>query len=165
MARAVYELQHELDLLRATKCVLSSNVELRIDGTPRSNQPKVPDPGAAVYFELKGRPISLASDKWSRVECNIWAIAKHIQALRGQERWGIGTVEQAFTGYLALPAPMIIVPWWEILKVDEGDTKERVFASYLRLAKSNHPDTGGNNEAMSAINQAWDAAKFARGWN
>lgn len=164
MAKVTNQLQHELDLLRATACVLSTNVELRLDGQPKSNRALCPDSGAAVYFKLKGRDISLACDKWDRVECNVWAIAKHIEALRGQERWGIGTVEQAFTGYLALPAPMDLEPWWEVLDCKEGDDKATVEKRYHYLAKVNHPDNGGGNDAMTRINSAWASAKFARGW-
>lgn len=73
------------------------------------------DRGAAVYFEMKGKPVSLACDKWNRVEDNIWAIAKHIEALRGQQRWGVGSIEQAFRGYTALPAigESSASEWWK----------------------------------------------------
>lgn len=43
MAKVTAELQHQLDLLRARKCVLSTNVELRLDGQPKSNRVSSPD--------------------------------------------------------------------------------------------------------------------------
>lgn len=141
-----------------------TNVALRLDGLPYSNQPKVKDPGVAVYFVMKDRPIVLACDKWNRVECNLWAIAKHVEALRGQERWGIGTVEQAFTGYMALPAPMDLKPWWEVLGIKEEDGHLRVRQAYRDLAVKNHPDNGGSHEGMVEVNQAWENAQLARGW-
>lgn len=45
-----------------------------------------------------------ACEKWQDVYGNIYAIGKTIEALRGIERWGTGDmVEQAFTGFVALP--------------------------------------------------------------
>jgi len=55
----------------------------------------------------------LACDRWDKVQDNIYAIAMTIEPLRGIERWGSGSmVEQAFTGFFALPAPKSP---WEIL--------------------------------------------------
>lgn len=163
-ARAVDELNRQLRLLTRGKIVVSTNTALRLDGLPYSNQPRMKDPGVAVYFTLKNRPVVLACDKWERVECNLWAIAKHIEALRGQERWGIGTVEQAFTGYMALPAPMVLKPWWEVLGLIEDCRYESALDRYRHLAKINHPDNGGDTANMAEINTAWDDAKLARGW-
>jgi hypothetical protein len=61
------------------------------------------------------------------------ALAAHIGALRGQDRWGVGSVEQAFTGYQALPAPMVVNDWRAVL----GDPKtlDRANAAYRDLAK------------------------------
>ena len=73
--------------------MISTNLKLRLDGLPRSDQATPADPGVAVYFELDGKTIVLACDKWNRVADNIYAIAKHVDALRGQDRWGVGTVE------------------------------------------------------------------------
>ena len=84
---------------------MSSNIPRGKQGSPISNIGVLKDPGVAVYFTIKEKPVSLACDKWVHVEDNIWAIAKHIEALRGQERWGVGSIEQAFAGYTALPAP------------------------------------------------------------
>lgn len=103
LAAATQGLFRELDLLRATHVVLSTNVELRRDGLPYSNRTPPTDPGVSVWFKLKGRDTVLACDSWNRVPCNVRAIAKHIEALRGQARWGVGNLEQAFTGYAALP--------------------------------------------------------------
>jgi hypothetical protein len=60
------------------------------------------DPGIAVYFTLGKKRVVLACDKWAAPQENIYAIAKHVEALRGQDRWGVGSIEQAFAGYMAL---------------------------------------------------------------
>jgi hypothetical protein len=105
VADALRRLFRELDLLSASNCVVSTNVETRADGLPRSDRRAPDDPGVAVYFQLHGKDRVLACDKWDRVADNIAAIAAHIDAIRRQDRYGVGTIDQAFAGYSALPAP------------------------------------------------------------
>ena len=152
---ALSALQGELDRLGATDIVLSSNLDLRLDGLPRSGQANPTDPGAALYFKLKGRDTVLACDRWAKVQDNIFAIAKHIEALRGMDRWGVGTLEQAFAGYQALPAPE---QWWDVLGVGCQATTAEIEAAYRRLARAAHPDTGGSDASMSRLNAARDQA-------
>lgn len=157
MGEAQRGLAGELARLGALKEVLSTNVKLRIDGRPYSNQPQPDDPGAAVYFELKNRPVSLACDKWNRVEDNIWAIVKHIESIRGQERWGVGSVEQAFRGYMALPAPgqSSGVQWWSVLGVPINATSDQVKDAYRILVTKHHPDKGGDVELFHRVQEAY----------
>ena len=153
---AVLFLQRELDALGASRCILSTNVPLRLDGIPGSNLAQPRDPGAAVYFQFKSRPMSLACDRWDRVECNVWAIAKHIEALRGQERWGVGSLEQAFRGYQALPERSEIADWWTTLGVPVNASRDQVRAAYANLAKRHHPDAGGEQENFLRVQRAWE---------
>lgn len=159
-SRAVDFLQSELDHLGAKECVLSTNLETRIDGLPRSGQAQPSDPGAAVYFQLKGKSRVLACDTWNQVQCNIWAIAKHIEALRGIDRWGVGSIEQAFTGYAALPAPGQGTGSraWEILGIPAGSDEQAVRAAYKAKAMTAHPDRGGSLDAWHALNEAFTDA-------
>lgn len=152
-------LADELDRLGAIDVVLSTNITLRLDGQPRSGQAEPADPGAALYFKrlvaLKPQPFALACDKWDRVADNIAALAKHIEAMRGMERWGVGTLDRVFTGYAALPAPGATPPWREILQAPIGPVSlDAVEANYKRLAMKAHPDNGGSHERMSALNAA-----------
>ena len=151
-------LSNELDPLGARKGVLSTNSRRRLDGQPYSNQSQPADPGAAVYFELKSKPVSLACDKWDRVEDNIWAIAKHIEALRGQERWGVGSIEQAFRGYMALPAigESGASDWWKTLGVPINAPHEQVVQAYKILVKKHHPDVGGDPELFRRVMKAME---------
>ncbi len=144
----------ELRLLKARNPILSTNVILRRDGFPRSGQRNPNDPGVAVYFALGDQPKVLACDKWTLVEDNLWAIAKHVGAIRGQQRWGVGTVDQAFMGYDALPAPASA--WWEVLEVAQDAGAEAVREAYRRLAKRYHPDAGGSSEAFLRIQKAYE---------
>ncbi|MDE8654809.1 J domain-containing protein, partial [Novosphingobium album (ex Liu et al. 2023)] len=99
---------------RMLELTLSTNCPLRADGRPRRDQGAPADPSVAFFFELDGRPHVLACDRWNTVADNIAAIAAHIEALRGQERWGVADLEQAFAGHVALPAPE---QWWQVLGV------------------------------------------------
>lgn len=155
VATARSRLQAELDRLGARNVVLSTNMELRLDGQPRSDRSEPYDSGAAVYFDLKGRPTVLACDRWDRVADNIVALAKHIEAMRGMDRWGVGSLEQAFTGYQALPAPE---PWWRRLRLDAPTRSEReIKDAYRRAAADAHPDRpGGSHDKMADLNAARD---------
>lgn len=153
VADARQRLADELDRLNARYVTLSTNMELRLDGQPRSDRRDPDDVGVAVYFQLNGKQTVLACDKWNRVADNIAAIAKHIEALRGMDRWGVGTAAQAFAGYQALPAPE---QWWQVLGVSSGATKEQINAAYRALAMKAHSDTGGSDAEMARLNVARD---------
>lgn len=158
-ADAAKRLYAELDRLDASNVVLSTNLELRADGTPRSDRRDPADVGAAVYFKLNGKPRCLACDRWQRVADNIAAIAQHIDALRRIDRYGVGTMEQAFAGYAALPASPS--DWWIVLGVTPDATSAQIDDAYRRLARTAHPDAGGSHNDMARLNAARDEAKKA----
>lgn len=148
-------LSDELDRLGARGVTLSTNLELNLNGDPRGTQGQPYDPGAAVYFELNGKPHVLACDKWQHVECNIYAIAKHIDSMRGQDRWGVGTQEQAFTGYLALEA-QTQQKWFEILECLENAPPQTVEQHRKVLLKAYHPDgSAPNSEKLHQVSEAY----------
>ena len=91
-----------------------------------------------MYFKLESVPegLVLACDRWLRVEDNIAAVAAHIGALRGIDRWGVGSVAQAFAGYKRLTA----TPWWEVLGIDRQASAVAVKRAYKELAKLHHLD-------------------------
>ena len=158
LATAVDRLEAELEKLGAKAAILSTNRPRRLNGMISAAGAEPGDPGVAVYFKLKGRDTVLACDTWTRVADNANAIAKHIEAIRGMDRWGVGTVEQVFTGYQALPAPE---QWWQVLDVAQSATPTEINDAYRRLAASAHPDAGGSTAAMARLNAARDAARQA----
>jgi hypothetical protein len=166
LAAARDRLLAELDRLGATSAVLSTNLELRLDGLPRSGQRAPDDPGVAVYFHIDGVPHCLPCDRWDRVEDNVAAVAKHIEATRGQLRWGVGDVRAAFAGFRALPAKgetsTAVGAWWQVLQVAADAPLEVAKAAYRALAGKHHPDAGGDAGAMATINRAWEQAQEAR---
>ncbi len=161
VADALGRLVGELGRLGATDHVLSTNVPVRLDGLPLSQRVSPPkDPGAALYFRLKGKARCLACDKWDRVPDNITAIAFHIRALRAVDRYGVGTMEQAFGGYTALPAAA--TEWWTILGVSPNATLEEAEAAFRELARQQHLDQrGGSHDGMARLTEARQAAREA----
>jgi hypothetical protein len=155
VADALKRVSAELSRLGATREILSTNVVLRIDGLPRSGQPEPDDPGAAVYFHLKGQPRCLACDRWNRVADNIAAVAQHIDALRRIDRYGVGTMEQAFAGYAQLPANTA-ANWRDVFgfKDDQRVTWAEVEDAFRELARAAHPDAGGTHEQMARLSEA-----------
>lgn len=159
VAVAITRLQAEVERLGAQGALLSTNLQPRLDGLPYSNQPEPNDRGVACYFKLKGQPRVLACDKWDRVADNIAAIAQHIDALRRIDRYGVGTLEQAFAGYKALAANAS--PWWQILEFENRVSDiQAVERRYVELAQRHHPDKGGDPGVMAKINAARDAARI-----
>ncbi|CAN1212887.1 hypothetical protein TUMEXPCC7403_21960 [Tumidithrix helvetica PCC 7403] len=90
---------------------------------------------------------------------NTWAIVKDIDAMRGMQRWGVGSLQQAFMGYQALPSSL---DWWQVLEVNPDASIDEVKASYVRLSKEAHPDRGGTKERQQQINQALEIYKSIR---
>ena len=174
--RARQSLVDELGRLNARGVVLSSNVPLRLDGQPRANAAgaRMDDPGVAVYFTYKGKPMVMAADTYSNVAANLRSLALAIEALRQLERHGGGVMmERAFAGFTALPAPEGSQPkraWWTVLNYsDDPEARadlsvDEIEARFKTLAKRRHPDAdGGSNELMAELNEARDDAVRALG--
>jgi hypothetical protein len=148
----------ELRRLGARNSVVSTNVALRRDGLPLASAKRVDDTGAAVYFMYKGKQTCFACDRWDKVEDNIYAIAKTIDAMRGIARWGTGDMlDAAFTGCTAL-APPPPKDWRTVLGVT-GTNLDAAEVRFRYLAKQHHPDAGGDHAAFQEINEAIQQAR------
>lgn len=176
----------ELRRIGARTVVISSNLPLRLDGGPRADAAQRPggDPGACVYwsrYERRGGkdnvlvPYALPCDRWTRIADNLYAIALSIEAMRGMERWGAVSTEQAFAGFAALPAGSgeEVIPVqpsidWRTVLADgkpwpEGWPADEflaiVKARHRRLIQTAHPDAGGSGEIAAELNAAMEAAE------
>ena len=154
IAEAIDRLMLEIERLGATQSTISSDIPLRNDGRPRGSARDPDDPGVFVYLTVGKLPYCLPSDSWDRVADNIAAIAAHIGAMRGMKRWGVGSIEKNFAGYLALPAPVALRPWYDVLGLSENADIDLVYSRYKELALEFHPDNGGNHEDMAELNRA-----------
>lgn len=165
VADALGRLQDELDRIGARYPVVSTNLETRLDGMPRSGQSEPSDPGVALYFDLAGKPHCMPCDTYTKVAQNIAAIAAHIEATRAIERHGVSSVAEMFAGFTALPAPGSMRPWREVLGFHEIQmpSKSAVDSAWRDKAKKAHPDAGGSDAEMAEVNQARaDALKEIR---
>jgi len=162
VADACQRLQAELDRIGAREVVLSTNLRTRIDGLPRSDQPRPTDPGVALYFQLKGKPHCLPCDTYRLVEHNICALAAHIEATRAIERYGVADLAAMFTGFQALPSPETagVPPWRVVLGCPAAKTFEEVKQAYRQRASETHPDRdGGDADKFNLVQQAWVMAQ------
>lgn len=173
-----YRVQRELSIADATKRVLeelqrlgvpygewiiSTNLELRLDGLPRSGQAAPADPGVAVYWQRPGETMKvMAIDIYDRAADNLAAVAATLNAMRAIERHGGAQIlERAFTGFTALPPPGTSRPWWEVLGMADPAlrrSRDAILDAYRMQAKKAHPDAGGSDAAMAEINAARDEA-------
>lgn len=167
-ARSRDDITHEVALLTGIstrwgvgpEVVISTNTALRRDGLPLAGQKNPDDPGVAVYFKYKGKPMSFACDRWDRIEHNMRAIVKTIEALRGIARWGTGDMlEAAFTGFVALPAPGAERPWYEVLGFKSSNVNsDAIRDAYRRLRSEHHPDKGGSAARFDEVERAYREA-------
>lgn len=134
--------------------VISSNVTLG-EQRPR-------DPGVAVYFTWDGISTCICVDRYNKVEDNLQAIHHCIEAERTKLRHGgINLVRAAFRGYAALPPPSAANHWSKVFDFYPGEPVDRakLDKKYRDLSKVRHPDNGGDHEAMTDLNAAYEQAK------
>jgi hypothetical protein len=161
--QARQDLLYELHRLGASKVIVSTDVPLRRDGLPYADgDPE--DPAVAVYFDRKSKPFVIACDNYESVRENLRAVGETVKALRAIERHGSSSMmEQAFTGFAALPAARAAdPPWYEVLGVDRAAGLDELYAARDRLALQHHPDRGSDHDRMAQINRAFDRANEER---
>jgi len=151
--------------------VISTNLVLRMDGLPRSDQKAPSDPGAAVYWQDRagGRKV-MAIDRYHRVADNLAAVAATLDAMRAIERHGGAAIlDRAFTGFTALPAPGAAAAprhWRDVLCVGTAHlSAQQLKDVFRRCASAAHPDKGGSDADMAAVNAAYEQAKAELGYD
>lgn len=166
VAQGTDRVMRELATMRIGRedVVLSTNLKLRLDGLPRSDQAAPQDPGVAVYWTLQKTvaPRCMAIDVYDSVAGNLGAIAATLEAMRAIERHGGAVVmERAFAGFAALPQPGATSRTWrDALNLDPRENDlERARANYRLLRSANHPDKGGHPDQFDEIEKAWAAAQ------
>ena len=153
------DLLDELRRLGARNVVISSWLPLRQDGQPRADvaRRRIEDPGVAVYFELRARPMVMARDAYWNIHDNIRSIGLAIEHLRGLERHGGAVMmERAFEGFAALPPPKAR-DHWAVLGISPTKDRAEIARAFREAAKMCHPDNGGSAEAMRELIEARDA--------
>lgn len=137
--------------------IISTNLRLRLDGLPYSNQREPEDQGVSVWWDTGEDMRVLALDKYNRIADNMWAIGKTIEAMRGIERWGSGEIlERTFTGFTALPDPNHVPESWRTILDFHGDDPRDLKNHYYKLRGKYHPDRGGNVERYVQLAEAYE---------
>lgn len=166
VAIAMKRLQQELERIDARYAVVTSNLDLRRDGLPRSGARDPDDPGIAVYFQLDGKPVCMPCDTYTKAAQNIAAVAAHIEATRKIERHGVATTAEMFSGFVSLPPAhrhwRVVLGFADTISVPERSAIE---ARFRHLARERHPDRGGSHADMAEINRARDEALAELGRN
>lgn len=167
IADALRRLQDELRGFGVERedIIISTNLDVRNDGLPRSGQRAPSDPGASVYWSREGEgQRCMAIDQYDRVADNLAAIAATLAAMRAIERHGGAEIlNRAFEGFASLPAAGgTSFHWWDVLGVNEQDPIEEIKAGYRNKSKQTHPDLGGSAEEFIVIQKAYDTAKKER---
>lgn len=163
VAEGTKRIQAELDRMRARDVIISTNLKLRVDGLPRSDQREPVDPGAAVYWtDRSGAVRNIAIDQYTKVADNLAAIAATLDAFRTVERHGGAEIgSRAFTGFTAIehsPEPH----WSTVLGVDAQTVTLRELGDARRRKLSEaHPDKSGNADgsAFDRVNRAFERAQ------
>lgn len=159
----------QLKLLGALDVVISSDLQLRLDGLPLTKQREPADPGVAVYWCTRTERRVIACDVWTTTRENLRAIGLTVEALRQIERAGATQVlDRAYQGLAALPPGPTANPfgdyfasgWRQVFGFSptETVTAEQLRQRYRRLVKARHPDLGGTTEQFRELESAWMAA-------
>lgn len=168
-AEAMVRVEDELEKIGGRWPVLSSNLELRLDGRPRGDRGQPLDPGVCLYFDLKGEPFALACDTYTEAAQNIAALAAHLDATRAITRYGVASAAETLQAFSALPPPSTAPAqrsWRDVLGFDRlfpgelsaVEAKALIGLRHKTRLQAAHPDKGGTDAEAAELNAAKDAA-------
>ena len=155
-AKALAAIEDEMRKWRIDRWIISTAPAYRQGPT---------DPAAALWWDHPGLGLRvLACDQYARVHDNLYAIALTLDALRGLERWGAYTMEQAIEGAkLALPPPAgsANIVWRQVLGdvpkgIEKVDALAVINARYRRMAQ----EAGDDEGEKLRLNLAVEAARL-----
>lgn len=125
-----------------------------------------------LYYTIKGREVVLTSSKQSTARDNLRVLYLVVEALRMNERRGLAeTAADAYRQtYPALPAPGQTAPAapsdvrdadpYAVLWLRRGAPRSVAEAVYRALAKTAHPDAGGDRGQWNRIQDAIEAIRL-----
>jgi len=139
--------------------IISTDLKLKLDGLPYSNQREPEDTGAAVWWRPAGAKTErvIAVDIYDRIADNIYAIGKTLEAMRGIDRWGGGEIlERTFTGFTALPSPENAggLDPYQVIGADRGASPDEIKRTYRKALSTAHPDKGGSADKFHQVSEA-----------
>ncbi|MFA7250480.1 MAG: DnaJ domain-containing protein [Dehalococcoidia bacterium] len=105
-----------------------------------------------------GREVVLSHAGQLDVASNLRVLYLGIESIRMNERRGIDPTLMK-SAYLQLDVPS--TGWPAVLGVSQSASRDEIQAAYRAAAKTAHPDAGGSDAAMAALNRARDEALAA----
>lgn len=167
---ALADVSYELEHLGATSFVLEIDISaywVNADGTLRKGA-RAEGPRIVISAETDKGPMRMACDTYDQGTGNIRAIGLTLTALRAVTRYGAATKGEQYTGWLAIPASTTLttrteaawVTLWREATGEEGTmpkenrTIEMMKEYYREAVKCAHPDVGGTDDRMAAVNRA-----------
>lgn len=138
------------------ECESRSMLSVRKDGQFRSGQRTPDDPGAVLSFPWQGRESIIAVDVYNSIEQNIAAIAATLDSLRTLQRHDSAMLDAALSGFIALPASVVVANWRTVLAFpqDSHPTIGEVKIRYRTMMSRAHPDKGGQSGVAADLNRA-----------
>jgi hypothetical protein len=164
-------LMRELWHLGARDVVLEIDIQasdLRLDGTLRANA-RPQGPRVILYAATKHGPLMMPCATFAHWQDNIRAIALSLEALRKVDRYGCSQRGEQYRGWTAIPASTGVTTRvhaaWDILAREaagepgsaikpEHRSRETLDRYFREAAMMAHPDAGGTDERMAAVNRA-----------
>lgn len=114
-----------------------------------------------VRFMKDGREVVLTSESQATPRANLKLIQLCVDDMRMIERRGMDSLMRS--AYLQLEAPPAERDPYAVLGVQPGAPWVVIEGAYRALAKAAHPDAGGGDAEMAAINAAFEAVKTKEG--
>jgi hypothetical protein len=113
------------------------------------------DPRVIIEFaHPKGNTVSLTMEKQRTARDNLRVLYLALDAMRLNEKRGIGDV--LGEAYLQLAAPERQRDPFEVLGIRPDAPEEVMEAAYKGLAKVHHPDKGGDPEVFKEVQDAYE---------
>ena len=152
----VRDLQRIMKLLKASSLKINQDVMTGV---------------VEVVFDRNGKRFKMVSDTWKDSVDNLRAIGLTISYLyRALESYGVKIEEskfdvifdQLFGGFIATPDDTVLMlgdgndEWWIVLGVEQTSDKRAIQNAYRALAKTHHPDAGGDIEMFKRLRSAYD---------
>lgn len=109
-----------------------------------------------LTFVKDGRTVTLPMADYETATMNLKVLALCIRDMRMIERRGVSETLQS--AYLQLAAPERERDPFEVLGLRPGASADEIEAMYRVKAKTAHPDAGGSDDAMAALNRAREVA-------
>lgn len=113
---------------------------------------KEADRTVKLTYKKNGKTVTLVMGKQNRAVDNLRVLYLAVESMRLNEKRGISDVLES--AYLQLAAPPQAIDPYELLEIRPGASLEVAEAAYKAKVRRVHPDAGGSEERLKALNRA-----------